>query len=349
MTLAAGGQRIDELIAGRVDEVVARNLRAFETRLESHFFASVAQPWGTTEVAGIAPGMADQLARLALQAEDVHQSVVRLEQGARTSTEGLRERFGRLEQTVAQSLADLARWVEELHRQLLRRPEEGSLLPARSDRLVTTDQEVNAAGGPLPIPAATPLAVEPPSSGQPEGAIEPATEFLARLMRWLRDVHEPLALAEGAVGDPAAYLGRLRANWDAVQRAAGSRGWWSDMVHLGLPAGEGVASGCLRIHSIREIGSDLKVHCECGGSFTGSYLNQFALRVSENGGRFIAVLPAPGLEIDRHREAYQRITDGKIPNDATLVIRVVRPAVLRFSGSADLYTLVLPLVAEFIK
>lgn len=150
-------------------------------------------------------------------------------------------------------------------------------------------------------------------------------------------------------GDPsAAYLWSLSEVRRALSKASSDRGWQVEVVHVKVPDNSPAGERILQIHEPRSI-EEQRVVCSCAPTnpFTGALLFQFALRVRGDQGQDVAVLPAWGLRLTGSTEGYARLAGGKLPENATSLAEILRPAILSQSGLGDLYTVVLPMQGKF--
>lgn len=174
-------------------------------------------------------------------------------------------------------------------------------------------------------------------------------QLWAKLQRWWPRALNSRIRDDYFDGEPsAAYLWGLDELKKALTGAVRDRGWQVDVVHVKVPDNSPTGEPILQIHEPRSI-EDRRVVCACvpTSPFSGALLFQFALRIHGDEGQDIAVLPAPGLRLAGSTEGYARLAGGELPGNATSLVEVIRPAILGWSGSGDLFTVALPMQAKF--
>jgi hypothetical protein len=192
-------------------------------------------------------------------------------------------------------------------------------------------------------------AVALPIDPQPLAPPTAPEELWAKLQRWWPQFLNNGIPDGNITGEPSAdYLRSLETSRKSLAGSAGDRGWQIDVVHVKVPDNPSAGAPILQIHEPYSIEGQCVV-CTCvpNTPFSGPLLFQFALRVRGDNEHDIAVLPALGLRLTGSIEGYARLAGGELPENATSLAEVTRPAILSWAGSEDFFTVALPIQAKF--
>lgn len=322
---------VSEVIPGdlsvRIEEL-ARQVRSLREREPQKTEPAQPDPSLAAALDGVHRGIGAFEARLQEQATAVREvkSLVEALQGDLLRIEtGLRRSDPPAPAAATPSLAD---------------PVEESEIEAAMDRL----WEVPA----QPPPQEPPFVAETP--WRPAGPVHVPQKLLDRLAPWWPARLLPPADSSpdgDSVPDPSAYLWRLEETRRVLARAGLEKGWQVSLVHLNVPEGSAQSDSLLEILEPVTVSRDYRSASSRGNPFSDWLLFQFALSVRGDDSQNIAVLPAAGLRVDKHHQAYSRLTLGKLPESVMRITQVNQPAVLSPVGQGGLYTVVSPLKAEF--